>query len=265
MINYFTFAVALILSVVAAYFSIVGLATLFAAAMIPVIVMGSTLEAAKLVALSWLHKHWQICPVYMKSYLIVSIVILMFITSMGTFGFLSKAHIDQTIGAGDTSIELKLIDQQIDSEKKRIANAQKTIESMDRLVDQTEPEKAVNIRKSQAKERARVNTEITEATKQIKELSIKALPLRKESLKQDAEVGPIKYIAQLFKEDSTASDLEKAVRWVIMLIVSVFDPLAVILFLAAYTGIDRKKELELINNQKSGIIEIDKDSLVTFK
>lgn len=265
MINYFTFAIALILSVVAAYFSIAGLATLFAAATIPVIVMGSTLEAAKLVALSWLHRHWKVCPIYMKSYLIVSIVILMFITSMGTFGFLSKAHIDQTIGAGDTSIELTMIQQQIDSEKKRIANAQKTIESMDRLVDQTEPEKAVNIRKSQSKERSRANSEISDASKQIKELSLKAIPLRKETLKQDAEVGPIKYIAQLFKEDASSSDLEKAVRWVIILIVSVFDPLAVILFLASYTGFDRKKELELINNQKSGIIEIDQNSLVTFK
>ena len=265
MINYVTFAVAFILSVVAAYFSIVGLATLFAAAMIPVIVMGSTLEAAKLVAVSWLHKHWGVSPMYMKGYLIVSIAILMFITSMGTFGFLSKAHIEQTLGAGDTSVELKMIDQQIQSEEKRISNAQRSIDSLDKAADVADSDKATNVRDKQKRERSRLYNEIADANKSIKSLNEKALPLRKQSLKQDAEVGPIKYIAQLFKEESTAADLEKAVRWVIILIVSVFDPLAIILFLAAYTGFDKKRELELIKEKKSGIIEIDKDSLVTFK
>lgn len=280
MINYVVYFIALLLSVVAAYFSIAGLATLFAAAVIPIVVMGSSLEAAKIVTVSWLYKNWTACPSFVKYYLMIAVVILMFITSMGTFGYLSKAHIDQTIGAGDTSVELTLIDQQIDSEKKRISNAQKTIDSMDKLVDNSDTEKAINLRRNQGRERGRVYTEIAEANKTIKELNQKALPLRKESLKQDAEVGPIKYIAQLFKDDTNQADLEKAVRWVIILIVSVFDPLAIMLFLAANIGFSQTKKedneptddlgwiertLALKNKKKSGTIELNEDNVMTLK
>ena len=276
--NYIVYFVAMLLSAVAAYFSIAGLATLFAAAVIPIVIMGSSLEIAKVVTVSWLYKNWEKCPSFVKYYLMIAVVILMFITSMGTFGYLSKAHIDQTIGAGDTSVELTLIDQQIDSEKKRISNAQKTIDSMDKLVDNSDTDKAINLRKSQGRERTRVYAEITEASKTIKSLSEKALPLRKESLKKDAEVGPIKYIAQLFKDETDQADLEKAVRWVIILIVSVFDPLAIMLFLAANIGFGRPEEpidpdepgwlektLALKNKKKSGTIELNEEDVMTFK
>jgi len=268
----------MLLSGVAAYFSIAGLATLFAAAIIPIVIMGSTLEVAKVITVSWLYKHWDVCPKLVKYYLMVAVLILMFITSMGTFGYLSKAHIDQTIGVGDTTVELTLVDQQIESEKKRISNAQKTIDLMDKLVDNSETTRAVSLRKSQSRERDRVYAEIAEATKTIKGLNEKALPLRKQSLKQDAEVGPIKYIAQLFNDTPNQTDLENAVRWVIILIVSVFDPLAIILFLAANIGFNRNEEridldepgwlektLALKNKKKSGTIELNEEDVMTFK
>ena len=98
-----TLFVALSLSVIAAYYSIAGLAAIFAAAAIPIIIMGSVLEAAKIVATVWLHEYWNQCRALMKLYLVPAVVMLMLITSMGIFGFLSKAHIEQT-SAGEESV-----------------------------------------------------------------------------------------------------------------------------------------------------------------
>lgn len=277
MINYLTFAVAILLSVIAAYFSIAGLATIFAAAMIPIIVMGSTLEAAKVVSVSWLYRHWDVCPSAIKYYLIVAIAVLMFITSMGTFGYLSKAHIEQSGSLGNTSVELTLLEQEIESERRRIDNAQRALASLDRLVAESNTENAINLRQRQAKERKQLVSEISLANSAIKDLSAKALPLRKESIKQEVEVGPIKYIADLTIGDSSQDNLERAVRWVILLIVVVFDPLAIVLLLAANVGFSKQKQKSdldlswmprftmLKQKKKSGIIEIDEDQIATFK
>ena len=96
MINYLALLVAIALSAIAAYFSVIGLTTIFAASFWPVVIMGGTLEVAKVVAASWIYRNWNITPFSIKAYLVASILALMFITSMGTFGYLSKAHIDQT-------------------------------------------------------------------------------------------------------------------------------------------------------------------------
>lgn len=245
MINYLALFIALALSVVAAYYSIIGLAVIFASAMIPVIVMASTLEAAKVVAASWLYRNWNLCPRWIKYYLVVAVIILMFITSMGIFGFLSKAHLDQTIVAGDTSIELKLLDQQIQGEQRVIDNAQRSLNALDRLVDQSDTEASIKLRGQQARERKILNDSINAASGKIKELNTKALPLRKENLKIQAEVGPIKYIADLIYGDSAEHQLEKAVRAVIIIIVLVFDPLAIALLLAANHGLRHSQKPEL--------------------
>jgi hypothetical protein len=241
-VNYLALAVALILSFVAAYYSIVGLAVIFSAAMIPVIIMASTLEAGKVVAASWLYRNWDNSPRFIKYYLTVAVIILMFITSMGIFGFLSKAHLDQKIAGGDTSIELKLIDQQIQSEQRRLDNAQKSLTALDRMVDQSDTDAAVKLRSGQARERKALSTEITSASSTIKDLNIKALPLRKENLKLEAEVGPIKYIADMVYGESVEGVLEKAVRAVILILVVVFDPLAIMLLLAASHSIAHSKK-----------------------
>lgn len=245
MINYLALFIALALSVVAAYYSIIGLAVIFASALIPVIVMASTLEAAKVVAASWLYRNWSHCPRWIKYYLVTAVIILMFITSMGIFGFLSKAHLDQTVIAGDTSIELKLIDQQIQSEQRIIDNAQRSLTALDRLVDQSDTETSIRLRNQQGRERKLLNDSISAAANKIKDLNSKALPLRKENLKIQAEVGPIKYIADLIYGDSTEQLLEKAVRAVIIIIVLVFDPLAIALLLAANHGIRHSQKPEL--------------------
>lgn len=240
MVNYLALLIALALSFVAAYYSIVGLAVLFASAMIPVVIMASTLEAAKVVAASWLYRNWNDCPRWIKYYLTVAVIILMFITSMGIFGFLSKAHLDQAMVAGNTGVELKLIDQQLASENKRVENAQRSLDALDRVVDQVQdPLEANKIRNRQARERRSIENTIKQTNETIKQLNQQALPLRKDNLKIQAEVGPIKYIADLLYGESDDKVLEKAVRAVIIIIVIVFDPLAIALLLAANHSLGR--------------------------
>lgn len=227
------FLTAFALSAVAAYYSIIGLIAIFPTAIIPIAVMGVTLEIGKLVSASWLYRNWNDAPKLLKYYFTVAVVILSFITSMGVFGFLSKAHLDQTLAFSGSDIELKVLEQQIQSEQRKIDNAQRSITALDRLVDQSDTEAAIKLRNSQAGERKQLFTQISNSNSVIKDLNTKAVPLRKESKKVAAEVGPIKYIADVIYGDSTESTLEKAVRAVILLIVFVFDPLAIILLIAA--------------------------------
>lgn len=238
----FVLGVALTISAVAAYYSIAGLCAIFAAAVYPIIIMGAALELGKITATVWLHKYWHKANIQFKLYLIPAIVVLMIITSMGIFGFLSKAHMDQSVTVGDSSAQVQILDEKIKTEQDNIASAKRALGQMDSQVDQmlsrTADDKgtnrAVQIRKNQAGERKSLQNEITTAQKHIAELQNERAPLAAQSRKIEAEVGPIKYIAALIYGDNPdANTLERAVRWVIILLVFVFDPLALILILAA--------------------------------
>ena len=247
----FVLAVALTISAVAAYYSIAGLCAIFAAAVVPVIIMGAALEAGKIVATVWLHKFWHKANIQFKLYLIPAIIVLMIITSMGIFGFLSKAHMDQTVTVGDSSSKVAILDEKIATEKSNIDSAKKALQQMDAQVDQmlsrTTDDKgtnrAVQIRKQQATERKNLQKEITTAQQNIAQLQNERAPLAAETRKIEAEVGPIKYIAALIYGDNPdANLLERAVRWVIILLVLVFDPLALVLILAAEQTIEWARE-----------------------
>jgi hypothetical protein len=250
-INYLALAIAIILSVVAAYYSIVGLAMIFASAMIPVIVMASALEAGKVVSASGLYRNWGTAPRFIKYYLTVAVVVLMFITSMGIFGFLSKAHLDQSVISGDSVTKLATYDERIRTSKENIEVSRKALKQMDDAVDQVMgrssdekgADKAVTIRRSQQKERQRIQSEIQAEQKTISELNNERAPIAAEVRKVEAEVGPIKYIAALMYGDKPDQNiLEKAVRSVIIILVLVFDPLAIMLLLAANHSLYRKEE-----------------------
>jgi hypothetical protein len=251
---------AVMLSAVAAYYSIAGLTAIFAAAVIPVVIMGATLELGKVVATVWLHNNWKRINWAFKSYLIPAIVFLMILTSMGIFGFLSKAHSDQNLVSGDAMSKVAIYDEKITTEKENIAQAKKAIEQMNSQVDQMlgrsdnerGAERAVSIRKNQAKERAALQAEINKSQKEIQKLQEERAPIAAEFRKVEAEVGPIKYIAALLYGDNPDQNiLERAVRWVIILIVVVFDPLALCLILAGNKQIEwereGKKEEEIIH------------------
>lgn len=232
----------LTISAVAVWYSVAGLVSIFAAAVIPIIVMGVALEVSKLVATIWLKLNWHRAPGLIKIYLTTAIAILMLITSMGIFGFLSKAHSDQSLVSGDVQSKISIIDEKIATEKGNIEAARKALAQMDAAVDQTMARstteqgagRAAQLRRQQAKERATLQADIVKAQKAIAALNEEAAPIRAEVRKIEAEVGPIKYIAAfVYGSNPDANLLEKAVTWVIIIIVAVFDPLAVILLLAS--------------------------------
>ena len=256
-----TLLVALTLSAIAAWYSILGLTAIFAAAVIPIMIMGGSLEVAKVVTTVWLHRYWDKAGWNLKLYLVPAVMALAFLTSMGIFGFLSKAHSDQTLVSGDVGAKVELIDEKIKIARDNIAMNQKALEQMNSQVDQllgrTTDDKganrAVQVRRQQAAERNRLNNEIAAEQETIAKLNEEAAPIRAQIRKVEAEVGPIKYIAALIYGDNPdANLLERAVRWVIILIVFVFDPLALSLVIAAqhsYKWLDddlrnRKKEDE---------------------
>jgi len=232
----------LTISAVAIYYSVIGLTAIFSAAAIPIIIMGSALEVGKLVCASWLKSNWDRAPGFMKYYMTTAVVVLMLITSMGIFGFLSKAHNDQNLVSGDVQSKLAIYDEKIKTAKENIEVDRKQIKQMDDAVDQIMgrstdekgADKANAVRKSQQKDRQALARDIEANQKTISQLNDEAAPIRAENRKVEAEVGPIKYIAAfVYGANPDANILERAVTWVIILIVIVFDPLAVVMLLAS--------------------------------
>jgi len=227
-------ATALLLSAVAAWYSVAGLVAIFSAAAIPVIIMGGSLELGKIVATVWLHNNWKRAGIVFKLYLIPAITFLMILTSMGIFGYLSKAHSDQSLVSGDVQGKIAIYDEKIKTARENIEANRKQLKVMARSQDEKGAEKAVSIRKNQSRDRVSLAKEIETNQKLIATLNDESAPIRAEVRKVEAEVGPIKYIAALIYGDNPdANLLERAVRWMIIMIVLVFDPLALTLILAA--------------------------------
>lgn len=267
LIAYLTLLSGLSISAVAVYYSVVGLTAIFAAAFIPIVIMGTVLEISKLVATVWLKQNWNIAPRSIKFYLMLAIGVLMFITSMGIFGFLSKAHLDQNLVSGDVMSKIAIYDEKIKVAKDNIEVNRRALKQMDEAVEQvmsrstTESgaDKAVAIRKSQARERARLLAEISAEQKNINALNEQRAPIAAEVRKVEAEVGPIKYIAAFVYDNTDPTILEKAVTWVIIIIIVVFDPLAVILLLASQMSFQSFRERNQIVENSITITEPDKE------
>jgi hypothetical protein len=245
------FFTAFVLSGIAAYYSVIGLIAIFSAAVIPVAIMGGSLEAAKLVVASWLYRYWNSIPFLMKAYFTSALVILMLITSMGIFGFLSKAHSDQSLVSGDVTAKISVYDEKIKTAKENIDANRKALKQMDEAVDQvmarstseTGADKAVALRRAQQKERGRLIAEIETYQKTVSSLNEARAPIATEVRKVEAEVGPIRYIAALIYGDNPDENmLERSVRWLIILLIIVFDPLAVLMLIAANLTQMKQKE-----------------------
>jgi hypothetical protein len=255
---YLVFIVAVFLSAISAYYSVMGMVAIFAASPVAVALMASGLEAAKLVTASWLYRNWVTAPMFLKSYLSIATAILMLITSMGCFGFLSKAHSDQNLVGGDVISKVQAFDDQIKTSKENIEANRKALKQMDEGIDQIlarsddsrGAEMAVSLRRGQAKERQRLLGEIDNEQKEISRINQLASPIRAEVRKVEAEIGPIKYIAKLIYGDNPdANILEKAVTWVILLLISVFDPLAVLLLIAASISFAQRAGVEFVETE----------------
>ena len=249
---YLTLLTALAISGVAAYYSIIGLVAIFSASVIPIAVMGVVLETGKLVSAAWLYHYWKKVNKLLKTYLISAVIVLMFITSMGIFGFLSKAHIEQTTVQSDNTLQIESIDSQIIRQQKDIERAELQLTLLDdalkKYVELGAVTKSINARKGQEEERNALISTINNATNTIASLTKTKYELRTKENELIAEVGPIKYIAELVYGNSETNTLEEAGSWVIIIIVFVFDPLAVLLLISA--NISLKEEMTKLRRRK---------------
>ena len=208
------FLTAIALSAIAAFYSVIGLAQIFPGSFWPIILMGSILEIAKLVTVSWLYNNWAETNRLMRYYFSIAIILLMLITSMGIFGYLSRAHIESNVVVGANTVQLKTIETQ-----EKIAR-----DKLEYLLKRAgDPATATN----------KIDKEIQTTQNELNRLSKEKLPLMKEENKLTAEIGPIKYIAEIFYSKDDPSFIDKAVRLVIFTIIIVFDPLAILLLIAA--------------------------------
>jgi len=250
-----TFISAISISVIAAGYSIIGLATLFAGATLPIIAMGSALEVGKLVAASWLYNNWRnkFLPYTIKTYLTLAVIVLIFITSMGIFGFLSKAHLDQVQPASNNALLITQYDKQIAFQEKTIARASGTLDqldsALDKYIDMEYVTRGLKERAKQKEEREALNLIITEANAEIIKLNNLKYEIEKEQLKIEADVGPIKYVAELIYGDQAKDHFDEAVRLVIIILIFVFDPLAVLLLIAANISL-RSRRIEKEDKEK---------------
>ena len=230
---------AISISVVAAGYSIIGLATLFAGAKVAIIAMGSVLEVGKLIAASWLYRNWNsnLLPRLIKWYLTIAIIVLVFVTSMGIFGFLSKAHLDQVRPIQDNSVQIALIDKQINQQETIIVRSEKTLNLLDKglevYIDKEYVTRGLKERKKQKEERDFLNDEIRIAMDVIAKLTLDKSSIELEQLKIEADVGPLKYVAELIYGDEAKDHFDEAVRIIIMVLIFVFDPFAVLMLVAA--------------------------------
>lgn len=242
--------VALAITGVAGYFSILGLMAIFPASPIAVAAMGGVLEVAKLVTASWVYRNWENANKLLKTYFTIAVVVLSFITSMGVFGYLSKAHIEHTTVGGSAQLKIEQLESKKASAERRLKNAQTSLDTLDRLTTTEDVLDANYIRNRQKRERASLNQEIESATADIQTVETDLIPLKTENLKLEAEVGPIKYVAELFYGSGDNATVDKAVRMMIIVLIFVFDPLAILLIIAAnmtFLSLTKKEESSIVD------------------
>lgn len=251
MINFIMLFVALMISSVAAYYSIIGLTTIFAGAFWSVVVMATSLEAAKVVCTSWLYRYWNTAPATIRYYLVTAVVVVSLITSLGIFGFLSKAHTETSIESGINTVKIDTINQQIASEKQRL-------------------EILLNQSKQYTGPVRRFEKQINDTQNKIAELVEQRQPMLQQQTKIEAEVGPLKYVAEIIYGKSDETTLGSAIRVVIVLIVLVFDPLALAMLIACNHGFANQpsqQKVSWVEQIKTGRrkIVLDKESVHTIK
>ena len=250
-----TFITSLAIAAVAAWYSIIGLTTIFSAAVVPIIIMGVVLEIGKLVAAAWVYQNWKETNVLLKSYLVSAIVVLMLITSMGIYGFLSKSHIDAGINTTEISVKLERLDNRINGEQRQIDRAEKTLKQLDDRLEKMNDgwfiTRGIKQREKEQEERQQLNDIIKKSESEIDKLLDKKSEYQLEVKNFEVEVGPIKYIAALVYGDEAKNYLDNTVRYVILLLIFVFDPLAVLLLISANQSY--RKELEINPPKEQGL------------
>ena len=268
---YLTLITALAIAATAAWYSIVGLMAIFAGAAIPIAIMGGVLETGKLVTAAWLHQNWKKTRWWMRTYLTTAVFLLMFITSLGIFGFLSKAHLEHSISTGGTNeLQISNLERQIRNQQRIIDDSEKVLGQLDQTVqvlldaDRIRGSSgALATRKGQAEERDSLNQSIDDAYARIEQYQEELSPFKQEQLAIEVEVGPLKYIAELVYGDEAEDYFDEAVRWVIILLIVTFDPLAVVLLLAATQGFTERRKSKVFYDD--GAMRVDPSNVVDIE
>jgi hypothetical protein len=268
--RWITLGTSLSIAGVAAWYSIAGLIAIFSGSVVPIAIMGGVLEVGKLVTAAWLHANWTVSPWWMRGYLTSAVIVLMLITSLGIFGFLSKAHLEHSIQSqGGNEIASEALERRIERKQRVIDDAETVLSQLDAqvqtLIDYDRirgKDGAMAVRKEQKEERAELNAQIDEATDEVITLNKQLDYGKQKQLQIEVEVGPLKYIAELiYGEENAEDNFDKAVRFVIMLLVFVFDPLAVVLLLAATTEFRREQTSKMFYDD--GNLKVDPNNVVT--
>ena len=266
--RWITLGTSLSIAGVAAWYSIAGLMAIFSGAAVPIAIMGGVLEVGKLVTASWLHNNWKGVEWWLRTYLVTAVVVLMLITSLGIFGFLSKAHLEHSVSVGGNNVlQIENLERQIGNEQRTIKDAETVLAQLDAtvqtLIDYDRirgPEGALATRKAQTEEREALNTQINDAFSSIEQLQEELAPLKQEQLSIEVEVGPLKYIAELIYGDAAKDMFDEAVRIVILLLIFVFDPLAVALLLVASRDFKDNKKSKMF--YEDGNLRVDPNNVV---
>ena len=265
---------ALGISAVAAYYSIIGLSTLFSGAVTAIIIMGIALEVGKLVSASWLYRNWQICNFFLRYYLLFAIMVLVLVTSMGIFGFLSKAHLDQVRPTSRNTEKIVAVDEKViqlnvrvDREKIKIARAENNLRQLDKAIDvyqgKNRISKSLKVRKKQSFERKEISTiidvseqEIIQINDRIEKLLDDKAGYKLSIIKTQTDVGPLRYVAELiYGEEEAEKHFDKAVRIVIITLIFVFDPLAVLMLIAANISFHHRRASKSVHLKENEIAD----------
>ncbi len=246
MFGIITLLTGIALSVVAAWFAIEGIMAIFAGLAIHAMIMGIVVEAGKVVGITWIYRNWN-QRTKLKHIMVPVTVVAMLLTSMGIFGLLSKAHLEQTAPVSNNTVVIERLDQRIARERTEITDAEAIIAQLDETVNTlieydkiSNPKTgAIAVRARQQEQRDQLKQIIDSSYDDIDKFEDQKLELTQELNALELEVGPIKYIAAVVYEDPK-NNLEEAVRWVIIAFIFVFDPMAIMLIMAGnYTLMGR--------------------------
>lgn len=240
--KWLTLFTSLSLAATAAYFSIIGLMTIFSGAALSIAVMASILEFGKIVSAAWLHYEWDRINNLVRTYFTTAVIVLMLITSMGIFGFLSKAHIDASVTSDSYSLEASIVDKRLDGKQLQLNNLTGRLENLDYVLQTSKPEDRNYVNRVQTNERNEINAQIDILVDEIVALNEQKMPILRQQLDQEAELGPVKYIADMIYGDEAEEYYDNAVRWIILTIIFVFDPLAIMLLIVSTAAFKRERE-----------------------
>jgi hypothetical protein len=268
-INQLTILVALILSTVSAYFSVAGMAILFSGAALSVMVMASALELAKIMATVWLHHNWKTVPTLIRFYLCGALCVLILTTSMGAFGYLSRAHIEQSSSSTDYTLQIDTLESKLKNQELTLEASRNRVQALNDILAQANDKDRAYLNTRQKSERTQLESSIQEAVSDIEKTNQELLPLRRSNNIIQSDIGPIKYVAELFYgEDEAKKHFDEAVRLIIFFIVLVFDPLAIVLLVSGSYGLSRHKSIKPkpVPPQKSKkkMVEVAANNILSF-